>query len=123
MVKNTGNGHRAGVEPAFLGQGLKVVGRIRGEGDLRVEAEVEGDITVSGELQLAAPGRVTGSVDADGIIVSGLLDGDARARGSVVITAEGRVRGDIHAPELSLEEGGGLEGSIEADFELPEQLT
>jgi len=103
--------------------------QLPGHGDVAVnlrlhpEAQVDGNITVSGQLHVAAPGRVTGSVEAESIIVSGLLDGDANARGSVVITAEGQVRGDVHAPELSLEEGGGLEGSIEADFELPEELA
>jgi len=123
MVKDSTGGQRAQGEPAVLGQGLRVVGRVRGEGDLRVEAQVDGDITVSGQLLVAAPARVTGSVAAESVIVSGLLEGDVNASGSVAIEAAGRVRGDIQASELSLEEGGGFEGRIEADFELPDELA
>jgi cytoskeletal protein CcmA (bactofilin family) len=123
MGKDSTAGQRAGGEPAVLGRGLTVVGRVRGEGDLRVEAQVEGDITVSGQLHLAAPGRVSGSVSGETIVVSGLLEGDATARAAVSIEAEGRVRGDIHAPELRLDEGGGLEGRIEAEFDLPDELA
>ena len=110
-------------EPAVLGRGLKVVGRVRGEGDLRVEAEIEGDVSASGALHLDEAASVRGTVDADSVVVAGELDGEARARRSVLILATGRVRGDVHAPEVSLEPGGGLDGRIEAAFELPKNLA
>ena len=109
--------------PAVLGRGLRVVGRVRGEGDLHIEAEVEGDVTVGGTLHLDEPARVTGSVEAEAVVVAGQLDGDARARASVAILASGRVRGTVTAPEVSLEEGGGLDGQIEAEVELPEAIA
>jgi cytoskeletal protein CcmA (bactofilin family) len=56
-------------------------------------------------------------------VVFGSPEGDATAQRSVAIQSGGRVRGDIHAPELSLEEGGALEGQVEAEFELPEELA
>lgn len=110
-------------EPAVLGRGLKVVGRVRGEGDLRVEAEIEGDLAVSGTLHLDEAASVRGSVDADSLVVAGSLEGEAHARHSVSILATGHVRGDVHAPEVTLEPGGGLDGRIEAAFELPKNLS
>lgn len=123
MVKGSAGARHAEGDPAVLGQGLQVVGKVRGEGDLRVEAQVDGDITVSGHLHLAEAGRVTGSVQAESVTVSGLLEGDASARGMVTITATGRMRGNVRAPELSLEEGGGLDGRVEGDFELPDAIA
>jgi cytoskeletal protein CcmA (bactofilin family) len=123
MVKGSAASRSADVEPAVLGQGLRVVGRVRGQGDLRIEAEVEGDVSVTGNLHLDEVGQITGSVDAESVVVAGSLNGDATARGAVAITATGRVRGTIRAPELSLEEGGGLEGDVEAEFDLPEAIA
>jgi cytoskeletal protein CcmA (bactofilin family) len=106
-----------------LGQGLRVVGRVRGEGDLRIEAEIEGDVTVGGTLHLDEPARVTGSLVAETVVVAGQLEGDVTAKASVAITASGRVRGTVKAPEVSLEEGGGLDGRIDADVDLPEAIA
>lgn len=109
--------------PASLGKGLRVVGRVHGEGDLHIEAEIEGDVTITGHLAIDQAARITGTVEADSVVVAGALQGDAKARGSVAIAATGSVRGDITAQELSLEEGGGLEGSVFAQFDLPEPLA
>jgi cytoskeletal protein CcmA (bactofilin family) len=110
-------------DPAVLGKGLRVRGRVRGDGDLRVEADIEGDIQVGGALELAAGATVNGGVEAASLLVSGTLDGDVNAKGAVAITASGTVRGDIKAAELSLEEGGNFVGHVDADFELPASIA
>jgi cytoskeletal protein CcmA (bactofilin family) len=123
MVKGSAGTRPVATDPAVLGRGLRVVGRVRGEGDLQVEAEVEGDVSVSGTLELGEPARITGSVQADAVVVAGQLEGDVSARTSVAITATGRLRGTIKAQEVSLEEGGSLDGRIETDVELPEAIA
>jgi cytoskeletal protein CcmA (bactofilin family) len=123
MVRGSAGTRPGAADGAVLGRGLRVVGRVRGEGDLQIEAEVQGDVSVGGTLELAEPARVTGSVDADAVVVAGQLDGDVTARTSVAITASGRLRGSIKAPEVSLQEGGSLDGRIEADVELPEAIA
>lgn len=114
---------RGAIEPAVLGKGLRVRGRIRGEGDLTIEADVEGDVVVRGALELVAGARVNGGVEADSLVVAGEIDGDVTAKGAVAITASGSLRGDVRAAELSLEEGGTFLGSVEADFELPDTIS
>jgi cytoskeletal protein CcmA (bactofilin family) len=74
-------------------------------------------------LHLDESARVTGSVEAEAVVVAGQLDGDAKARASVAILASGRIRGTVTAPAVSLEEGGGLDGRIEAEVELPEAIA
>ena len=123
MVRGSAGTRPAGASPAVLGRGLRVVGRVRGEGDLRIEAEIEGDVTVGGTLHLDEPARVVGSVQAEAVVVAGQLDGDVTARATVAITASGRIRGTVKAAEVSLEEGGGLDGRIEADVELPKAIA
>ena len=111
-----------GTEPV-LGRGLRVRGRVKGDGDLRVEAEVQGDVTVSGSLYLDAGAKVSGGHEAATIVVAGALEGDAIATGgSVTITAGGTVEGDITAGELTLEEGGTFHGRSHADFDLPDEI-
>jgi cytoskeletal protein CcmA (bactofilin family) len=123
MVKGSASERLEGRPTAVLGRGLRVVGRVRGERDLCVEADIEGDISVKGTLHLDEASRVVGSVEADVLVVAGRVDGDVSGRKSVSITGTGNVHGTVSAPEVSLEEGGGLDGRIDADFEMPPGLA
>lgn len=114
---------KGATEAAVLGQGLRVRGRVHGEGDLRIEAQVEGDVTVSGALELGEGSVVRGSVSAETVTVAGVLDGDVRARGNVVVLANGALRGDIDGAGLVLEEGGQFHGLVDAAFDLPDAIA
>jgi len=114
---------KGSTEAAVLGRGLRVRGRVRGKGDLRVEARVEGDVAVSGALELGDGAEVRGAVAAESVAVSGVLEGDIVARGEVVVSSTGMLRGDVEAASLVLEEGGQFHGRVTADFKLPDALA
>jgi cytoskeletal protein CcmA (bactofilin family) len=110
-------------EPAVLGKSLRVRGRVRGEGDLRIEGVIEGDVVVSGALELGEGASVQGGVQAASLTVSGALEGDASADGPIAVTSTGSLRGDVKATELTLDEGATFVGQVEADFELPDAIA
>jgi cytoskeletal protein CcmA (bactofilin family) len=110
-------------QPAMLGRGLRVRGKVRGDGDLRIEGDVEGDVSVAGALDLGDGARVQGSLEGEQVTVAGRVEGEVRARGPVSIAATGIVFGDVHAGEVSLEEGGQLHGRIDAEFDLPKEIA
>ena len=105
-----------------LGAGLKIRGRVSGEGDVRVLGEVEGDVKVGGDLELGANGSVTGNVSARAVSIDGALTGDVEAEGAIAIRSSARVAGNLSGTEVSLEEGASFSGRIEAAFDLPEDL-
>ncbi len=105
-----------------LGSGLVVRGKVRGEGDLRVEAKVEGDVEVGGKLELAPEALVDGKLSAASVVVGGTLAGDIESSGPVSIGANANVRGNVQASELSIEEGASFVGRVDADFDLPDVL-
>lgn len=107
---------------SVLGRGTRVRGRIQGDGDLRVEGTVEGDITVTGELLVDEGAEVQGNVDAAVVTISGAMTGDVASRGGIVVRASAKVSGNMGSPEVTLEEGAEFSGRIEADFELPAEL-
>jgi cytoskeletal protein CcmA (bactofilin family) len=88
-----------------------------------VEAAVEGDVIVTGSLELDAGCAVEGSVEADNVRVAGKLAGDVRASGSVSLAAGAEVRGDVSASELTIEEGASFVGNVNADFDMPDGLA
>jgi cytoskeletal protein CcmA (bactofilin family) len=101
---------------------MKVRGRVSGEGDLRIEGQIEGDVRVSGALSIDARGSVHGNTAARSVEVEGSLTGDVSAVGSVHVRAGARVTGNITGAEIALDESAAFVGRIDADFELPDGL-
>ena len=114
---------RKSEELAVLGNGLAVRGRVHGEGDLRIEGSIEGDVRVAGHLELADHGRIKGRVEASAITIAGGLEGDVHTSGAVHIAAGGSLQGDVAAAELSLDEDGRFNGRVDAEFDLPEEIA
>lgn len=106
-----------------LGRGARVRGRVHGDGDLRVEGHVEGDVTVSGRLVIEEGGAIEGDVGAGSLEIGGSLTGDVASHGPVAIRATAQVEGNLGAAEVTLDEGAAFHGRIEAEFELPAGLS
>ena len=109
-------------DESVLGRGARVRGRVNGDGSLRVEGQIEGEIAVSGDLTIEEGGSVKGDVEAHGVTILGELTGDVSAHGPVAIRASAKVSGNMGGAEVSLEEGASFTGRIDADFELPPEL-
>jgi cytoskeletal protein CcmA (bactofilin family) len=85
---------------------------------LRIEGSVRGDVTVSGETEIATSGSVEGKVTAASLEVAGTLVGDVAARGPVAIRSSAVVRGDLSGSEISIEPGARVAVRLATDFEL-----
>jgi cytoskeletal protein CcmA (bactofilin family) len=110
-------------EGGVLGRTARIRGRVHGTGDLRVEGQIEGDVRVSGELAIDEGAAITGDVDANAVTIQGAVTGDVSARGVVAIGATARVFGNVGGAEVSLDEGAVFAGRIEAEFDLPPELS
>jgi cytoskeletal protein CcmA (bactofilin family) len=108
---------------AVIGPSTRVRGRIGGDGDLLVEGSVEGDIAVRGDLVIGERAKAASNVDANAVTIRGELEGDVRARGMVRIESGARVRGDINGESFALEEGAEFRGRLDAEFDLPTELS
>jgi cytoskeletal protein CcmA (bactofilin family) len=107
---------------AVLGKGARLRGRIGGDGDLRVEGSISGDVAVKGQLVVAEGGDIVADVQAGSVIVEGAIEGDIIATAAVAIRSTARVSGALKGSSVSIEEGASVSGRIEADFELPPEL-
>jgi cytoskeletal protein CcmA (bactofilin family) len=107
---------------AVIGSSTRVRGRVFGDGDLRVEGSVEGDISIQGDLVVGSGARAQSNVEARAVTVLGELDGEVRAQGLVHIEAGARVHGDVHGESVALDDGAEFNGRLHATFELPAEL-
>ena len=103
-------------EPSFVGRTMVLRGELRGEEDLCIEGRVEG--TIYSESHCVTVGRygsVVGDIYAKEIHIRGELQGDMRGSAQVVVHQTGSVRGNITAPQVCLENGAKLKGTIDMD--------
>ncbi len=113
----------SGAEVHVLGRGMREKGRVTGEGDVRLEGEVEGDVKVTGQFEVGATGTFVGTLSASQVTIDGAVTGDVECSGAVHIRAGARVAGDMNGSEVSLEEGASFRGRVDATFELPDGLA
>lgn len=105
---------RAGV----IGAGLVLMGRLRGDGDMRIEGVLEGEIDLDGDVSLGATSNVVAPVRGHSVEVEGELVGNVIAERDLTVRAGGRVRGDVRAARLAIDDGAIIDGVLDMAFDL-----
>lgn len=105
-------------ELSVLGSGTRITGRVSGDGAVRVEGTLRGDIQVGAEAEIAAGGSVEGNVQAEAVDVGGSLVGDVSARGPIAIRSGALVRGELKGSEVSIEPGARVAVRLDTEIEL-----
>jgi cytoskeletal protein CcmA (bactofilin family) len=105
-------------ESSVLGPTTRIVGRVSGQGALRVEGAIRGDVQVNGEAEIAEGASVEGNVQAEALEIGGSLLGDAVARGPIAVLSGAVVRGELRGSEISIEPGSRVSVRLETEFEL-----
>src|SRR5258708_36304997 len=94
----------AGTEPGLsggatirLGPRDALEGRLVFDGDVRVYGSLEGEATLSGDLQVESAGSVKAKVQARSLSVRGALEGEVTAKERLIVAGSGTVSGTILA--------------------------
>jgi cytoskeletal protein CcmA (bactofilin family) len=109
---------RLNPESSVLGPSTRVTGRVTGDGPLRVEGTLKGDLSITGPAEIAEGASVEGNVKAESLELWGSLLGDAVATGPIALRAGSLVRGDLRASEVSIEPGARVSVRLDIPFEL-----
>ncbi|HYW27831.1 MAG TPA: polymer-forming cytoskeletal protein [Terriglobales bacterium] len=96
-----------------------LVGRLVFDGDLRVQGSMEGEATLSGDLQVDSQGTVKAKVQARNLTVRGTVDGEVSVKERLVIAGSGTVTGSVRVSRLVLEDGALLNGTITMERSAP----
>lgn len=100
-----------------IGAKTVVTGSVHGDGDLEVYGRVEGDITVEGNVLIAATAEVKGAITASAIRVAGAVEGNLQASDTVAVELDARVLGDMTTPRVSIAEGAIVRGMVRTEAE------
>jgi cytoskeletal protein CcmA (bactofilin family) len=103
-----GEPQRTSGKTSEITAGLTVVGRIDGDGDVRLDGRLEGDVRCRA-LIIGETGELIGRVSAEELTVHGRIEGDVRAQ-RVRLEATAAVIGDVAHDVLEVAAGATIEG-------------
>jgi cytoskeletal protein CcmA (bactofilin family) len=95
---------------AHLGQGSRVEGKLAFEGSVRIDGQVEGEISAQESVIIGEGAEVTAQIHANTVVVQGHVTGDITARKRVELKAPATLVGNISTPTLVIHEGVVFEG-------------
>ena len=90
---------------AFLGKGTRVNGKLTFEGPVRIEGQVEGEISARDTLTIGEGADVKAQITGNSVVIHGRVTGDVKASKRLEIQAPGRLVGNVSTPVLVIHEG------------------
>lgn len=94
----------------LIGRGTVITGDINSASNLRIEGEINGNITCQDTITIAASGIVKGNVSAKTVILGGKITGNLDIREKIMIESKGVINGEIRTRRLIVEEGAIFDG-------------
>ena len=82
--------------PVAVAAGARFEGLLSFRGGSCVDGEFRGQIAAKGRLVLGEASHVRGIVEADEVVIAGVLEGEVRARGRLELRETARLIGDFN---------------------------
>jgi cytoskeletal protein CcmA (bactofilin family) len=89
----------------ILSKGVKINGKLKIEGSIHIDGELEGRIEVSELLIVGKTGKIQGEIYTKDCLISGRIEGNLYCTGKVEFKAGAILKGDLSCKQLIIEEG------------------
>lgn len=96
---------------SLIGENIKIIGKIEGQGNLRIDGVIEGDIDYSGNVVIGESGKVKGDIICDDISLAGTVSGNITSNTKLILLATGKLIGDVEVASFVVHENAYFEGS------------
>lgn len=121
MAKNTE------VEPIsnnlnIIGFGSEIKGEVATNGDIRIDGQLQGSITVKGKIVVGETGKIIGNIICKQCDVIGTVEGNIMAQDLLSLKLSAIVQGDMVCNKLAIEPGARFTGKCEMNKEVGEVL-
>lgn len=100
--------------PTVIGKSVTINGQISSSEDVSLDGVVEGKISLpQSRLTLGPNARIKADIEAQDVVIYGLVEGNIRATGRIELRESAVLTGDIVASRLSIEENTSIKGKVE----------
>ena len=94
-----------------LVDGTKIVGDVFSESNLRIDGEVQGNISTKGKVVIGENGLVNGNLTCQEADIEGKINGNLSVESLLILRETAKITGDIQTARLHMEEGALFLGS------------
>ena len=107
-----------GLRRFTMGPNDSLEGKLTYDGHVHVDGRAEGELRVSGNIEVASGAKVKALLEASNVTIKGDVEGTLNARDKLVLGKNARLSGDIAVRRLQIEDGASLNGHVRmGDFE------
>lgn len=92
-------------------EGSKVIGDMVTESNLRIDGEVQGNVTVAAKIVIGKTGRIYGNLTCGDADIEGAVDGLLKIEGLLSLRSSATITGEITTSKLQVEEGANFSGN------------
>ena len=107
-----------GLRRFTMGPNDSLEGKLTYEGHVHVDGRAEGELHVTGNIDVASGAKVKALLEASNVTIKGDVEGALRARDKLTLGKNAKLSGDITVRRLQIEDGASLNGHVRmGDFE------
>ena len=101
---------------SLIGNGTRVDGNVSFVGGLRVDGEIKGNVTASGDqpstLVISEHARIEGEITVSHLVVNGTVIGPIHSSGFLELQTRARVTGDVEYNTIEMQLGAVVQGRL-----------
>jgi len=101
------------VQESVVASDITITGKIVGAGHVRIAGKFEGDVHIEGDLTIEKGAKLTGSIRAESVAISGEVEGNIDSAKKVELLSSGVINGDVKAGSLTVAAGSRMRGRAE----------
>lgn len=102
----------------LIGKNTCFEGIIKGEGTIRLDGKIIGEVIVSGNVVVGEGGSIKGNVTADNVHSAGIVEGNITANSQLHLTSTSKLVGDMTVKNVVIDEGAVFSGSCKMITEV-----
>ena len=96
----------------IIARGVKVEGDFSSSGNVVIEGQVMGSVTIEGDLRVGEQAQIQADVKAKNAYVAGEIAGNIGVSEKLELSASSRVQGDVEAATLEVASGAQVNGRV-----------
>jgi len=104
MVSTTNN-------VTYLAEDCEVKGSFISKGNARIDGNIEGTISVTGDLVVGQSAVLKANIEAQTISIAGEVRGNVKAKDLLELSSTARLFGDINSKQLKIDQGARFVGT------------
>lgn len=94
----------------ILGSGSSIKGNLKINGFVRIDGDIEGNLSTDGNIIIGENARIKGNVNAKSAIIGGIILGDVYVKENIKLLSSSVVIGDILSRKIQIEESALFQG-------------